>query len=104
MTKTKAIKQATSESDLYEFGGWILKTFDPSLKAYRENRVPDYWTGQTRLTDWRFNRVCVLLGYTDDFGTDDFGDYVISKYANDSRFFYGTLRQRVNRAVALENS
>lgn len=99
MTKTAAIKQAISESDLYKFGGWMLKTFDPGVNAYRESSVQDYWQGQWDLTNWRFNRVCVLLGYVDDFG-----DYVISKYAEDQRFHYGTLRQRVNRAVTLENS
>lgn len=99
MTKTAAIKQAISESDLYKFGGWVLKTIDSDCNAYRESLVFDYWTGLAQLTNWRFNRVCELLGYVHDYG-----DYQLSKYAYDARFDYGTLRQRVNRAVALENS
>lgn len=54
MSKTAAKRQAHQESHMYRQGsGWIVSTWDDSIKCNRVSGEVSYWTARHGLAEWR---------------------------------------------------
>lgn len=92
-TKTDAMKQATEDVTMYrQGGGWVVSTYDPKVNAKRVSHEMPYSLAREHLTRARAERAVELMGI-DPYDPD-------TSVAYDIQATPGSLRQRVNRALA----
>lgn len=96
MTKTAAIQQAIRESSITcgIENHWKVLYLSFLTGLYEEKHFRKYNNAQSYLTNWRFNRVCVLLGYVNEFK--------LPKYHQDPRFSVGNLQDRIKLMLQVE--
>lgn len=70
MTQAEARAKARSESTMYKqgFGGWIVSTWDPKVRANRLGHSRSYGDAREVLLCWRVRRALALLGLVDEVG------------------------------------
>jgi hypothetical protein len=67
LSKSAALRQAFGESSMYRQGsGWIVSTWDPSVRLNRLTGELPFHDAQRRLFHWRVARARALQGLSDE--------------------------------------
>ena len=66
LSKTAAMKQAITESDMRPFSGqYVLRTYDDTGNSYRDSHQMGFFAAREAMTCWRVGRALDLMGRGD---------------------------------------